>query len=619
MAHSVVPVAVLSLLTLSVARQSLLDFADRAVEAEITLAASLIEGLLNQSASDLSFLHETIQLSGGEVGDDLQRTFLDLARRHPEYRQVRWVGKDGIELVRVNHRRRSSPQITEQLQDKSDRYYIQEALQLSPREIYLSPIDLNMEGGRPETPARYVFRIASTVTAEDGSEQGVLVINIEAEEILQTLRTLHTDSESATWVLSGEQSYLRESAPSGRPILVVGSVRDGQALELSKIGQGLVGSSVIRRGDSLVGIMRLDLQARWVGELWTLAHEQPTSAVLGSVTHLPGWLSTFAVLLGMGALVLAFLAARSLSAPIRQLTEASRLLVRGEFDPALRVNTGDEIEDLGEVLREAGMELAQARSQLEKANEHLRAELQRQAEEVRRLLDERMEHERHLLQADRLASIGLMSASLAHEIGNPLAGMKTNLQVAMRGLSLEDPIRRSLDRTLTEVNRLTVILRKWTGFARPPAERANTTPREVLGRVWSLLRTRALRRGITLTIEGDGLDDPLRVDGVAMEQVCLNILLNALEAQDDPGPLQVEACRTAGELELVFDDAGPGIPEADRGRIFDAFHTTKSGGTGLGLAIVWKIVAGTGGTVEVSESPAGGARLIVRVQTGNSE
>ncbi len=613
-AHSLVPVIVLSVVTLAVARRSLLDLADEAAVAELQLATRLVDGLIERTAADLEFLGETILLDDCEATAGVERTFLDLARRHPEYLQVRWIGSDGRERVRVDRPRGGAPAHAGRLQDKSGRYYVQRLLALAPGSFYLSPVDLNIENGRPERPARYVFRIGMVVDGPDHESPGIIVVNIEAEEILQALRPLRTGPGSASWILGEGRAYLRESGPRDRPVLVIGSAQDGTAAELAQIGSVLVGDRLLRRGDSLFGISRLQLPRGWAGDGWTLASERPTATALGSVQQLPGWLATLAVLIALVALVLAFAAARSLSAPLLRLTQASKALARGEFHPSFDVATGDEIEDLGEVLRQTGVELADARSRLERANEHLCTELDRQAAEIRKLLDERMADERRLLRADRLASIGLMSASLAHEIGNPLAGMKTNLQVAQRQLDADGAARRPVDRTLGEIDRLTEILRKWTGFARPRAEVASTTPRELVDRVWELLRTRARHRGVTLRAEGDALDDPLWVDGVSMEQVVLNILLNAVEAQDGPGPITVEARRLEGGLELVFDDSGPGIPVSRREHVFDAFHTTKAGGTGLGLAIVHKLVTEAGGDVEVGDSPFGGARFLVRLR-----
>ena len=610
---AILPVLVASLLTLFVARGAVLDLADRSVAAEVDLATDLVESLLSRTADDMRLLADSVRIADGELSEALRTEFMLVARRHPAYRQVRWIDETGRERVRVNQRHGGPPTHAGALQDKSNRYYVREGLAMPSGALLLSPVDLNREHGVVEDPPRYVFRVTLAFGSDRGEQLGLIVINIEAEEILAALRVSRGSAGSRAWILGQDGVYLEESGPAGEPLVVAGSTAPWQA-ELP--GRTTAAPAVLRSEGRIVGAGRLHLPPGWQGDPWTLAISRSEDALLGGVAYLPAWQLALAASLFLLSLLVAFVAARSLSAPLLRLGGVSRALAQGEFDPDFRVETGDEVEALADALRDAGIALAQARVDLEAANESLAAELEVRMGEIEVLHGERMEAERKLLRADRLASVGLMSASIAHEIGNPLAGMKTNLQVAERALPDDARARRPIERTAREVDRLTGILRKWTGFAGERSTPGSASAREVLDTVWELLRMRAARRGIELEISGDALDRPLSLDRGTTEQIALNLLLNAIQAQGKPGVLRVDASREPDAVILRFDDEGPGIPEEARRRVFEPFETTKPDGTGLGLAIVRRLVEAAGGEVTLGDAPSGGARVTLRLPVG---
>lgn len=235
---------------------------------------------------------------------------------------------------------------------------------------------------------------------------------------------------------------------------------------------------------------------------------------------------------------------------------------------------------------------------------------------------------------DRLAALGEMAAGFAHEIRNPLAGMEILTGLLRRRLA-EQPEELALVSELTaEIRRAAATVTASLEFVRPVALRCDEVdPIELLEE--SLAKARA-----RVPFEGDVERDyaealpALRADGERLESVLTNLMVNAMEAMEnaksDPRWLRVGVCVERGEdvdagverePEVVFSvaDAGPGIPDELRERIFYPFFTTKQGGSGVGLAQAQKIVAGHGGRLELAAGPAGGALFRVRLPLGPAE
>ncbi len=227
---------------------------------------------------------------------------------------------------------------------------------------------------------------------------------------------------------------------------------------------------------------------------------------------------------------------------------------------------------------------------------------------------------------DRLASLGALSAGVAHEIRNPLAGIGTSAQVLKRRLEVGDTRAQFVDLILEEVSRLDKIVTGLLQFARPAApklQRQSVLP--ALERALSLVHEVAVRQNVLIRVERSDEVPPVYVDLDQVLQVLLNVLMNALQALDQGGELQIwvgstrkrlversslgrrsgdrlGARRPAPLLDLVevrIRDNGPGIPAAVLARVFDPFYTTRTQGTGLGLSICQSIVREHGGSISI--------------------
>ena len=214
---------------------------------------------------------------------------------------------------------------------------------------------------------------------------------------------------------------------------------------------------------------------------------------------------------------------------------------------------------------------------------------------------------------DRLVSLGELSAYVAHEIRNPLTGIRTTVQFVGSKLKQNDPRREDLQDVIKELDRIEQIITGLLMFARPPAVRPQPCDlHQVLDKTLDMLDLQVVDAHVTLSKEFTD-DLPLvYADPDLSQQVFLNLCLNALQAMPEGGDLkvttQVRRYRTRRSMvDVSFADTGVGIPRELMDKIFDPFFTTRSTGTGLGLPISVQIVREVGGVITAKNHPAGGA------------
>jgi signal transduction histidine kinase len=228
-------------------------------------------------------------------------------------------------------------------------------------------------------------------------------------------------------------------------------------------------------------------------------------------------------------------------------------------------------------------------------------------------LSRRKEVEAEVRRVDRLAALGRLSAGVAHEIRNPLAGIRTTAEILRGRLEDDDELRRFVDVMLEETARLDRIVGSLLQFAKPAEPRRE--PLDVaalLERARQLLAGRAAERRVTLRVGSGEVARPL-ADRDQILQVLLNLVLNGIEASPEGSEVRISArtSSSGAEVEILVEDDGPGVAATVRERIFDPFFTTKPGGTGLGLSISQNIIARHGGSLRVEGSGAGTRAAVI--------
>lgn len=287
--------------------------------------------------------------------------------------------------------------------------------------------------------------------------------------------------------------------------------------------------------------------------------------------------------------------------PIERLKRASDRLEFGNREHRAPLVGPRELRALAESMN----------AMAERKEEALRA-LEEKLEEVERAQAALVEARDQLIRSEKLASLGRLSAGIAHEVGNPLASILGLLELSRDGAA--DP--ELIDRAMAETRRIREILRELLVYARKD-EAAIGDASEAIARAIELFSLQ--RESAELRIEREIPETlpPVRIAEARLTQLLLNILINARDAMAgaEAASIKLTAAIESGALILFVDDEGHGIDEGDAPQLFEPFFTTKAAGegTGLGLSIAATILEGVGGSISIENREHRGARVRIEL------
>ncbi len=292
--------------------------------------------------------------------------------------------------------------------------------------------------------------------------------------------------------------------------------------------------------------------------------------------------SLIALAIGVAAALLS----HRLLLPIQTLTEGVKAVAAGDLGHTVAEGRTDEI---GVLAREFNA---------------MAASLARQREELRR--------------AERLATVGRISAQITHEIRNPLNAIGLNAELLEEELAADGPPRpeavQLVQAISREVDRLNGVAEEYLRFARPPRRELHRQDlAELVGSLLDFLAPELAAGGIAVRRELPGGLPAVRGDEAQLRAVFLNLLRNSREAMPGGGTVTVSARRAPGAVEVTVRDTGGGIPPGDLPRIFEAFYSTKERGTGLGLAFAQQVVKEHGGAIRCESAVGRGTAFTVRL------
>jgi signal transduction histidine kinase len=346
---------------------------------------------------------------------------------------------------------------------------------------------------------------------------------------------------------------------------------------------------------------------------WRVVAGQPPSLGLAAVQQSQRalWGIGVALLLAVGAVATPIL--NRFVGAIKQLTDAAETVARGDLSqPVVVGDRRDEIATLAHAFEQMRVELGHSRRSLEQRLE--------EREELIRLLMQANEELRathaRLIEAERFAAIGELSAAVAHGIRNPVAGIKAAAQFAMLELPADHALRENLHDIIGEADKLEARIKTLLDFAKPfEPHLAPCRVEQIVQDAVASLRSQVAAQRIELAVDLDPALPAAELDYAQIEQVLLALLSNAVEAMSNGGRITVtgRVADAGTRLRLDVSDTGPGIPPAQLGRIFKLFFTTKSSGTGFGLAVAKKIVERHGGTIGVESTVGEGTRFVIEL------
>ncbi len=214
-------------------------------------------------------------------------------------------------------------------------------------------------------------------------------------------------------------------------------------------------------------------------------------------------------------------------------------------------------------------------------------------------------------------------ARLAHEIRNPLSSLEIHVQLLEEDLQVAPEIKQRFAGRLEiihgELHRLENVVKQFLRLAGPSAlELKPVAIEKVVGHVCGLLQAEATARQITIVTQSGEELPPLKADADQLIQALLNLVINALQAVERRGCVELRAERNGDFLLVKVLDSGPGIAAESLRTVFEPYYTTKAEGSGIGLWIAQQITLAHGGTLEASNSPTGGAVFTMRLPLGEN-
>jgi two-component system NtrC family sensor kinase len=316
--------------------------------------------------------------------------------------------------------------------------------------------------------------------------------------------------------------------------------------------------------------------------------------------------------------LLSLLITRFVNRPIDRLLAATKRAANGNLDQAVSIRSHDELGDLSESFNNMISELKRSRDAIEEWTETLERRVQERTQELQQVQDQ-------LIHAGKMAALGELAAGVAHEINNPLTGVLTFSSLLLKKVDENHPWRKDLETIVQQTSRCRNIVKGLLDFARQrKPDKKQWDIHTLLERTISLVEQQAPFQNIRIVKEFKTDLPMLYVDGDQIQQVFMNILLNASDAMARKGgTLTIKTESRDGVAEVSFTDTGPGISKEHLQKLFDPFFTTKETGkgTGLGLAISYGIIQSHNGDIKVESAEGKGATFRVKlpIESRNSK
>ncbi|MCK4307689.1 cache domain-containing protein [candidate division WOR-3 bacterium] len=291
------------------------------------------------------------------------------------------------------------------------------------------------------------------------------------------------------------------------------------------------------------------------------------------------------------SLIIAYLLTNRIIKPIKYLVSASKQIANGNLDARVKCNSKDEIGELGETFN------------------FMAGSLKERDEKLREYAEQEMMH------SERLVTLGQLAAGVAHEINNPLAVVMGRAEFLASEMGDADPIILKSIKTIEhESGKAASIVRKFLSFARQPEPKFELTDiNKLLENSLTLASHQALIEKITIVKNINEKIPKILADPQQIQQVFINVILNAFQSMPGGGKLLVATGMKNGFVETKFTDTGSGIAKEDLNKIFDPFFTTKKRGTGLGLAISKNIIDKHSGTIGIESELNKGSIVIIKL------
>ena len=356
---------------------------------------------------------------------------------------------------------------------------------------------------------------------------------------------------------------------------------------------------------------RLILTAPLVGEGKVIGGVQVSFVMSDVMARLMVFRRLFLILILVDALVIigfgSFLLARAVVNPLKRLVAVAQRIGSGDVGHRAQVENENEIGQLATAFNQMVSRLAEKQLDLEKT--------------IKKLRDTQAE----LVNSEKLASVGRIAAGVAHEIGNPLTSVLGHTEILYKRLKRKkindkEVLLDLVERMRKETERINRIIKDLLQFSKPPSSQIEDV--DVNRLIQDSLNVVSVQERFQDIVLDLSLAENLPLakgNSDQLQQVLLNILINAADAMPQGGSISMKTEKKSGWLTISVRDEGEGIPADDLDKVFDPFYTTKSPdkGTGLGLSISVKIIEDLGGKIKVESKRGKGTEFIIYLRKGS--
>jgi two-component system NtrC family sensor kinase len=541
----------------------------------------------------------------------LESTFLQMQKLDPTLQALRFIDAEGHVLVKVREGGivpRAGSALSEaglpSIHSIGDREFFRNTIGLAPGRIWVS----NLERGRVEGEEKWcpaMVRFSTPLSFSDGRRGGVLLINVWGERAGTMINRLISPAEGTAFLVERN---------------LINPERNGIYLfhQNSSCEFGNQTGSLITAFQEYPP----EITDSWMSEPAGVAIHPQTGDILAHSFYSPygsndrGWvvvvnakssffmgplatierriLWTAAAVVGLAGLAALFLS-RSLTRPIQAVIDGTRQ-VGQDLSSRILIQSKDEVGFLA-------------------------GEINRMAASLQESIAEKERVEQQICHTEKLASVGEMAAGLAHELNTPLGNIRALAALAARDVEEGDPaaLRVDLLDIAEQTERCSRILTGVLGFARRQhPEMGLHDVNALIEKALELVRLRRESLGVQIDFLAETALSFVKVDAAQVEQVFVNLLLNAFDAMPKGGTVTIRGFAEEGRIAIRIADTGTGIAPEHLRKIFDPFFTTKEvgKGTGLGLSVSYGILRSQGGSIEVASTPGEGTAFTVKLPTG---
>jgi two-component system NtrC family sensor kinase len=588
--------------------QSLDDLIQNSEKALLTIA---------RTPSVLAFVdalnRNNVELSAQRL-DKMEKEFLDFQKLDRTIQAIRFIDPQGRVLAKVREGAimpRKGPLVpylnVREVSSKKDRAFFKDAIGLKKGEISTSNMELGWMGGNSKwCPA--MVRFSTPFFLADGHKAGILTINVWGETAGKTINRLISKNEGSAFLIERNKGnparngiyifHQNQACEFGNQTGSKITVFKQYPKVITDAWMNTAEGVNIQPGSRDIIAHRFYSPFHHKDKGWVVvvkARRKFFMAPLTTIKRIIFW--STGLILGL-VVMAAFCFAKSITRPIREVIDGTHNIGK-DLSYRIPIRSDDEVGDLAQEINLMAADLEQ------------------------HLADKKMVAEK-ICQSEKLASIGEMAAGIAHELNTPLGNARAIS--ALAGQDLEngkyDPaaLKEDLADILEQTDKCSQIISGMLSFARQQnPEFTYQDINELIDDSISLLRICSKGKKANIIFEKKGKLPPIKIDAHQVQQVFVNILLNAMDAIEVGGQITICSRSLTDKISIQFIDTGSGINPEQLDKIFVPFFTTKEvgKGTGLGLSVSYGIVKNHGGTIDVESIPGEGTVFTVFLPIGD--